>query len=109
VAPESPPGLRDLPALEAWRRSGVQHYDRCTAPGYEALRWRTGDEQPPSALLIHAPYDAEARYSRTRETHGVGDKGHLTETCDADQPALITQGLTTPAPTHDRVMGPAIQ
>jgi transposase len=33
---------------------------------------------------------------------------HLTETCDTGQPDLITQVLTTPAPTHDRVLGPII-
>jgi transposase len=105
---ESPPGLHDLPALEALRWIWVQQSYRCTAPGYEALRWRTGDEQPPSALLIHSLYDTEARYSSKRETHGVGYKVHLTETCDADHPDLITQVITTPATTQDRVMGPAI-
>jgi transposase len=34
---------------------------------------------------------------------------HLTETCDADHPDLITQVMTTPATTPDSVMGPAIQ
>ena len=45
-------GLRALPALEALRRIWVQQYYRCTVPGREALRWRTGDEQPPSAVRI---------------------------------------------------------
>jgi transposase len=109
VAPESPPGLRDLPALEALRRIWLQQYYRCTVPGLEALRWRTRDEQPPSALLIHSPYDLEARYSSKRDAQWVGYKVHLTETCDANQPDLITQVITTPATTQDRVMGPAIQ
>jgi hypothetical protein len=38
----------------------------------------------------------------------VGDKVHLTETCDPGQPDLITQIITTPATTPDCVMGPAI-
>jgi transposase len=38
----------------------------------------------------------------------VGYKVHLTETCDEGQPHLITQVLTTPATTPDRVMGPTI-
>jgi transposase len=33
---------------------------------------------------------------------------HLTETCDAGQPDLITQLITTPATTPDCVMGPTI-
>jgi hypothetical protein len=77
VTTESPPGLRDLPALEALRRIWVQQYDRCTAPGYEALRWRTGDEQPASAVRIASPYDLEARYRRTRDTHWVGSGDRL--------------------------------
>ena len=109
VAPESLRGLRDLPALEAWRRIWLQQYYRCTVPGLEALRWRTVDEQPPSALLIHSPYDLEARYRSKRDAHWVGYKVHLTETCDANQPDLITQVITTPATTQDSVMGPAIQ
>jgi transposase len=101
-------GLSDLPALEALRRIWVQQYYRCTVPGQEALRWRTGDEQPPSAVRIASPYDLEARYSSKRHTHWVGYKVHLTETCDAGQPDLITQVLTTPATTPDCVMGPTI-
>ena len=50
----------------------MQHYDRCTVPGLEVLRWRSTDEQPPAALLIQSPYDVEARYSQKRETQWVG-------------------------------------
>jgi transposase len=106
---ETAPSLQALPALEALRRIWLQQYYRCTVPGREALRWRTGDEQPPSAVRIASPYDLEARYSSKRETHWVGYKVHLTETCDADHPDLITQVMTTPATTQDSVMGPTIQ
>jgi transposase len=102
-------GLRELPALEALRRIWLQQYYRCTVPGRETLRWRIGDEQPPAAVRITSPYDLEARYSSKRETHWVGYKVHLTETCDADHPDLITQVMTTLATTPDSVMGPAIQ
>src|SRR5262249_58674373 len=85
----------------------LPHY-RCTVPGREALRWRTGDEQPPAAVRIASPYDLEARYSSKRDTHWVGYKMHLTEICDAGHPDLITQVMTTPATTPDSVMGPAI-
>jgi transposase len=102
-------GVRELPALEVLRRIWLQQYYRCTVPGREMLRWRTGDEQPPSAVRIASPYDLEARYSSKRGTHWVGYKMHLTETCDTDHPDLITQVMTTPATTQDSVMGPAIQ
>jgi transposase len=45
--------LRDLPALEALRQIWLQQYYRCTVPGLEALRWRTGDEQPPASGTHH--------------------------------------------------------
>jgi transposase len=108
AAPESPPDLRDLPALEALRRIWLQQYYRCTVPGLEVLRWRTGDEHPPSALRRHSPYDLEARYCSKRDTHWVGYQLPLTETCDPDQPDLITQVITTPATTPDCVRGPSI-
>jgi transposase len=101
-------GLRDLPALEALRRIWLQQYYRCTVPGLETLRWRTSDEQPPSAVRIASPYDLEARYSSKRQTHWVGYKVHLTEACDPGLPDLITQIITTPATTPDCVMGPTI-
>ena len=101
-------GWQDLPALEALRRIWLQQYYRCTVPGREELRWRTGNEQPPSAVRIASPYDLEARYSSKRDTHWVGYKVHLTETCDPGQPDLITQVITTPATTPDCVMGPTI-
>jgi Transposase DDE domain len=107
-AADPSPGVRELPALEVLRQIWLQQYYSCTVSGREELRWRTSDEQPPSARRIASPYDPEARYSGKRDTHWVGYKVHLTETCDANQPDLITQVLTTPATTPDSVMGPTI-
>ena len=106
--PRARPRFWELPALEALRRIWLQQYYRCTVAGLEELRWRTRDEQPPSAVRIASPYDLEARYSSKRDTHWVGYKLHLTETCDPGQPDLITQVITTPATTPDGVMGPTI-
>ena len=72
------------------------------------LRWRTTDEQPPAAVRITSPYDLDARSGTKRDTHWVGFKLHLTETCEPEQPDLITQVLTTPATTPDCTMGPPI-
>jgi transposase len=106
---DTPVGLKELSALEVLRRIWVQQYYRCTVSGLETLRWRTGDEQPPSAVRVASPSDLEARSSSKRETHWVGSTRHLTETCDADSPNLITQVMTTPATTQDSMMGPPIQ
>jgi transposase len=108
-APSAPHAVRQLPALDILRRIWVQQFYRCTIPGAEELRWRSSDEEPPSALLIHSPYDHEARYCSKGDMHWVGYKLHLTETCDADRPDLITQVVTTPATTHDSLLGPTLQ
>src|SRR4029450_12235824 len=100
--------LRDLPALEALRQVWLQQDDRCTVPGLEALRWRTGDEQPPAAVRITSPDDLEARYCSKRDTRWVGYTLHLTETCEPGRPDLMPQVLTTPATTPDCTMGPAV-
>jgi transposase len=56
-----------------------------------------------------SPDDLEAPDSSQRNVHWVGYQVHLTETCDANHPDLITQEMTTPATTLDRLMGPAMQ
>ena len=101
--------LLELPAIEILRQIWIQHYYRCTEPGFEEIRWRETADQPPSAQLIQSPYDVEARYSSKRSTHWVGYKVHLTETCDEGYPHLITQVSTTLATTSDFVMGAPIE
>jgi transposase len=67
----------------------------------DAITWRTTDNMPPTERIIHSPYDPEARYSQKRQTEWFGYKAHLTETCDDDQPRVITHVETTPATTQD--------
>lgn len=59
--------------------------------------------------MIHSPYDLDARYSIKQATHWVGYNVHLTETCDADAPHLITHVLTRPATEPDDMVVPLIQ
>lgn len=82
----------------------VQQYYRCDDPSAPVLRWRTRDEQPPSAQIISSPYDVEARYKTKRDTSWVGYSVHVTETCEDDTPNLITQVTTTPASVDDHTM-----
>jgi transposase len=107
-AATSAPYLRALPALEVLRQIWVQQYYRCTVPELAEVRWRTTEEQPPAAVRITSPYELAARYCTKRDTQWVGYKLHLRETCEPERPALITQGLTTPATTPDCTMGPPI-
>ena len=64
------------------------------------MRWRLAGDLPPGALLIISPYDPEARCGGKRDLTWLGYKAHLTETCDDDQPHLITHVETTPRLDH---------
>jgi len=109
AAPETPLSLRALPAVEVLRRIWLQQFYRSKTLETDTLRWRTTDECPPPGLLIHSPYDLEARYGTKRGMHWVGYKTHLTETCDPHQPRLITQVVTTLATVPDSTMGSPLQ
>ncbi len=99
----SPDWLRKIPAVEMLRRVWVQQYYL----GDDRIRWRTAQEIPPASLMISSPYDSDARYAKKHTTSWVGYKVHLTETCESNQPHLITNVETTPAPiTDDQVTQP---
>jgi transposase len=105
----SPATLRELPAVQTLRQVWVQQYYRCDDPSAPVLRWRTRDEQPPSAQIISSPYDVEARYKTKRDTTWIGYTVHVTETCEDDTPNLITQVSTTSASVDDHTMLVPIQ
>jgi transposase len=65
------------------------------------VRWRPEGEGPPARQRISSPYDPEARWGVKRQTHWLGYKVHLTETCAPNAPHLITQVTTTTAPVPD--------
>ena len=106
-AATAPAWLRELPAVRTLRAVWVQQYYAPDATG--AVRWREEADWPPSAVLIQSPHDPDARYSTKRDTHWVGYKAHLTETCDEDMPHLITDVQTTLATTADVTMLPQVQ
>ena len=97
--------VRCLPAVECLRRIWIQQYGWVAGEMY----WRPNDERPAAALLITTPYDCEARFAIKRETEWVGYKAQVTETCDPQQPSLITHVSTTPATTSDSQSLPDIQ
>jgi transposase len=106
-APTAPAWLREIPAVDVLRQVWLQQF--YAAPLGEPVRWRAADDLPPSAQLICTPYDVQARYSQKRQTIWTGYKVHLTETCDADGPHLITDVQTTLAPAADVDQLPKIQ
>lgn len=100
AAPDTPLLVRTDPAVHLLWRVWLQQY---YGPG-DPPRWRTDGDTPPAPLLIHSPHDPEARYSIKRGESWVGYKVHLTESCDADAPRIITHVETTPATTPDDQM-----
>jgi transposase len=64
---------------------------------------------PPAAEGIESPYDPEARFRSKRGATWTGYAAHLTETCDADRPNLITHVVTTTASGHEANCTAAIQ
>jgi len=89
--------LRRIPAVETLRQVWMQHY----YVDQDQIRWRNKDTIPPAAQRIISPYDTQARNSVKRNTQWNGYKVHLSESCEADQPMLITNVETTPSTTQD--------
>jgi transposase len=96
-APAAPAWLREIPAVETLCQIWRQQYE--LQDGH--MRKRKDEDLPPAEQLIVSPYDTEARFSVKRDTEWCGYKVHLTETCDADQPHVITNVETTPSTTPD--------
>jgi transposase len=80
------PELVEIPAVDILRQVWLQNFYQEEGQ----VRLRGKEDQPPSAQRITSPYDLEARCSTKRDTTWTGYKVHLTETCDADTPNLIT-------------------
>jgi transposase len=96
-APDAPPALRELPAVEGLRRTWVGHY----AVEAGAVRLRAPKDMAPTPDQRQSPYEADARYGYKRGSTWRGYKAHLTESCDDDRPRLLTHVATTPATAAD--------
>jgi transposase len=93
----APDIVRQHPAVQILRRIWLQQFYAEENP----LRLRTEKDLPPASRLIGSPYDPDARLSTKRDITWNGYKVHLTESCDAEGPNLITDVQTTPATTAD--------
>jgi transposase len=89
--------LAAIPAVETMRRIWVQQYVYQDG----VLCWRTNKEMPPVTIRIVSPFDVEAGQAKKRDTHWLGYKVHLSETCDPDRPRLITHVETRIACQQD--------
>ncbi|MFJ3608507.1 IS1182 family transposase [Streptomyces anulatus] len=95
--PTTPGWIRQVPAVEMLRRTWVQEFQIED----ETISWRHPKNIPPAGQRLVSPYDSVARSGSKRDTDWQGWKVHITETCEPDQPNLITHVLTTTAPVHD--------
>jgi transposase len=92
--------LREVHAVEILRQVWVQQYYLQDGQ----VHWRTEEDSPPNNQRIQSPYDPEARNRTKRTTNWTGYMVHLTETCDADRPHVITDVQTTEATRNDVTM-----
>jgi len=102
--PDTPPWLREVPAMAILRRVWIQHY---WWDGTQ-LRWREADNIPPAAPFLSSPDDLDAHDARQPTTQWVGYQAHLPETCEDDLPPLITHVDTTIGPASDGAAPPTI-
>ena len=86
--------------MEILRQVWVQNYQRSD----NTVVWRSSENMPPGSRYISSPYDEEAHYSKKRSTTWVGYKVHLTESCEAHLPLIITHVATTAGPVSDDAM-----
>lgn len=96
--PQTPPHLKQLKAIQTLHQVWIQQYYWEN----DVLHWREGKDIPPAERLVQSPFDLEARYSSKRSIEWIGYKVHLTETCNADTPNLVTHVETTLAPISDQ-------
>jgi transposase len=104
-APTTPTQVQTHPAVALLRHVWIQQF----SADARAPRLRSVDDLPPAALLIGSPDDPDARLSTKRDTTWNGYKVHLTETCDAHTPNLMTDVQTTSATTPDGQLTATIQ
>lgn len=52
---------------------------------------------PPAAEMMCAPFEPAARYTSKRQTTWTGYKVHVTESCGAAEPHVLTHSITTEA------------
>ena len=92
--------LWEVPAVQILRQVWLHQFYHLAGE----LTLRKAEDLPPTSICFDSPYDPEAHYSSKRKTEWIGYKVHLTETCDDEQPHLITHVETRIAPHTDADM-----
>lgn len=92
------PDLLKLEKVQTLQKVWERHYTRSETG---EVGWRKNADLARAATAIESPYDIEARHSNKRGLSWTGYKVHLSETCDQNQPRIITNVETTVATTQD--------
>ena len=100
--------LRWLPEVETLRQVWVQNFMVEWTADEPRVAWRAANNIPLAGDCIPSPHDTEARHGCKGKTEWIGYKAHLTETCDAATPNLITNVETTAATVTDDTVTPSI-
>lgn len=93
----APDWLREIPAVDLLRQMWVQQF----WVEQERVKLREVKDMPPVGNWIRSPFDTEARYCTKRQAGWVGYRVHLTETCEPEDPHVITHVKTTVASIQD--------
>lgn len=96
--------LHHVPAVQILPQVWLQQFEMVDGQ----VHFRSNDNIPPKAPMICSPYDSEATYGRKQAAWWIGYKVHLTESCDEDQPRLITHVETSLAGKGDVDVTPVI-
>lgn len=98
----APPGLADLPAVAVLKRVWERHFSRDNDHGEGGrVHLRPERELAKAAEATESPYDPDARYRSRFKVEWTGYLAHLTETCEENEPHLITHVDTTAATVHE--------
>lgn len=92
------PKLTTLLSVQVLRRVWDEQFEPTVPGGLPDLKERRG--RAPGGR-VESPYDPEARYRSRYGTHWTGYVVHLSETCDAELPRVITHAHTTAADVHE--------
>ena len=95
---EQRPDLSTRERVKTLRQVWERHYARSETG---ALSWRNEADLSRAATALESPYDTQARHSNKHALSWTGYKVHVSETCDADLPHLITHVHSTVATTQD--------
>ena len=95
----------DNALVDLWQQPNVQLLHLAWSQHFsregEDVVLREGKDLSPASEQFNSPYDPEAHFANKGSRSWQGYKVHLTETCDADAPHLVTHARTTPAAQGD--------